>query len=365
MKRFWNFNTEGLQGNTAELILYGDISQTSWWDDEITPTEFSRELQELGAVDEIIVRINSNGGDVFAAAAIYTRLKDHKAKIIVKIDGWAASAATIIAMAGDEIIIPENGIMMIHDPMLGLYGYYNVAELTDLQKELEVVKASIINAYEMKTGRTKEEIAEIMEGTTWLLGQEAVDEGFADRTMFGEVADIKNDNKSIVVNGLEFSQERYGKIPHKVLNHCHPSDGDININNNGKSKGEKKKMEIKTVEELRNAYPELVASVEKDSRETERVRIKEIENMAPTGFDEIINKAKFEEPMAAGEVAVLILSEQKQKGKNYINKRDKDAKASGVDEVGAAIEDIDSEEEKDEKENKFTNAIDKVFPKSK
>lgn len=363
-KRFWNFNTEGMEDSTAELILYGDISQTSWYEDDVTPTEFSRELQDLGAVKEIVVRINSNGGDVFAAAAIYTRLKDHKAKITVKIDGWAASAATIIAMAGDEIIIPENGIMMIHDPMLGLLGYYNETELAEMIKELKVVKASVVNAYEIKTKLTKEEIAQAMQETTWLLGQEAVDKGFADKTMFGEVTEIKNSNKSIVVNGLEFSPERYGKIPNKVLNHCHPSDGDININKNDKSKGEKKKMEIKTVEELRNAYPELVANVVKEAGETERSRIKDIENIAPSGFDEIINKAKFEEPKAAGEVAVLILNEQKQKGKDYLDKRNKDAKNSGAGDVGVSIEDIDSEEE-EEKKNKFVNAIDKAFPKTK
>lgn len=362
-KRFWNFNTEGLGGNTAELILYGDISQTSWWDDDITPTEFSRELQEVGAVDEIIVRINSNGGDVFAAAAIYTRLKDHKAKITVKIDGWAASAATIIAMAGDEILIPENGIMMIHDPMLGLLGYYNETELAEMIKELKVVKASIVNAYEVKTGLEKEEIAEVMQESSWLLGQEAVDRGFADKIMFGEVADIKNENKKIVVNGIEFNPERYGKIPTRVLNHCHPSDGDFNINKNQKPKGEQKNMEIKTVEELRNAYPELVNNVEKEARETERVRIKEIENIAPSGFDEIINKAKFEEPKAAGEVAVMILNEQKQKGKKFLDQRDKDAKNSGADEVGSSIEDIDTPDEERETENKFNNAIEKIFPK--
>lgn len=359
-KKFWNFNTTESEKNTAELILYGDISQTSWWDDEVTPGEFSKELQGLGAVDEIVVRINSNGGDVFAAAAIYTRLKDHKAKITVKIDGWAASAATIVAMAGDEIIIPENGIMMVHDPMVGLCGYFSELELEEMKKELKVVKASIINAYELKTKLSKEEIASIMEETTWLLGQEAVDKGFADRTMFGEVADIQNSNQSIVVNGLEFSQDRYGKIPTKILNHHIQNSGDININKNQNSKGEKK-MEIKTAEELRNAYPELVASVEKEAKESERSRIKDIENIAPSGFEDIISKAKFEEPKAAGEVAVMILNEQKEKGTKYLEKRNIDAKNSGVGEVGAAIEDIDDEDP----ENKFTNAIDKIFPKSK
>lgn len=363
-KKFWNFNTEG---NTAELILYGDISQTSWWDDEITPAEFSKELSELGAVDEITVRINSNGGDVFAAAAIYTRLKDHEAKIIVKIDGWAASAATIIAMAGDEILIPENGIIMVHDPMLGLVGYYNETELAEMIKELKVVKASIVNAYEAKTGLNKEELAEIMQESSWLLGQEAVDKGFADSIMFGEVADIKNQDKKIIVNGLEINPDRHGGIPTRVLNRCQPSGGDLNINKNQNSKGDKEDMEIKTVEELKNAYPELVKNVEQDARKAERSRIQEIENIAPTGFDEIINKAKFEEPKAAGEVAVMILNEQKEKGKKFLDLRDKDAKNSKVGEVGAAIEDLEDLEGEPEGQegHEFTNAIEKLFPKEK
>ncbi|MCH5195936.1 MAG: Clp protease ClpP, partial [Oscillospiraceae bacterium] len=116
--KFWDFKasaqtSSGGNSAEAELILYGDISQTSWWGDEVTPKQFDSDLAALGDVDEIVVRINSGGGDVFAANAIYTRLKDHKARITVKIDGWAASAATIIAMAGDTIQIPANGVFMI------------------------------------------------------------------------------------------------------------------------------------------------------------------------------------------------------------------------------------------------------------
>ena len=119
INRFWNF-TAATADKPAELILYGDISSRSWLGDEITPQQFSDDLRALGNVAEIVVRINSGGGDVFAANAIYTRLKDHAARITVKIDGWAASAATIVAMAGDTIQIPANGVFMIHDPVMGI-----------------------------------------------------------------------------------------------------------------------------------------------------------------------------------------------------------------------------------------------------
>ena len=101
-KRFWDFRAAADENAAPELILYGDIASETWWGDEVTPLQFTEELNALGNVPEIVVRINSGGGDVFAANAIYTRLKDNAAKITVKIDGWAASAATIVAMAVHE-----------------------------------------------------------------------------------------------------------------------------------------------------------------------------------------------------------------------------------------------------------------------
>ncbi len=119
---------DGEEEKTAELLLYGEISEYSWYGDEITPAVFNADLKGMGAVDEITVRINSGGGDVFAAVAIYTRLKEHKAKISVKIDGWCASAATIIVMPGDTIEISGGGIFMIHVPAARVLGYYKVDE---------------------------------------------------------------------------------------------------------------------------------------------------------------------------------------------------------------------------------------------
>ena len=116
--RFWNF-VPATGTKPPEMLLYGPIaSQRSWWEDRVTPAQFNQELAAIGDVEELVVRINSPGGDVFAAHAIYCRLRDLSAKITVKIDGWAASAATIVAMAGDVIQIPRNGVFMIHDPAM-------------------------------------------------------------------------------------------------------------------------------------------------------------------------------------------------------------------------------------------------------
>ena len=153
INRFWNFVADK-EENKAELLLYGEISNYSWWEDEITPAEFNKDLKEIGAVDEITVRINSGGGDVFAAVAIYTRLKEHKAAVKVKIDGWCASAATIIAMAGESIEISVGGIFMIHDPAAGVLGYYRADELKKIADELETIKQSIVNCYMTVTDKT-------------------------------------------------------------------------------------------------------------------------------------------------------------------------------------------------------------------
>lgn len=166
--KFWNF-IPATATKPPELLLYGAISShQSWWEDRVTPGQFNQELDALGEVPEIVVRINSPGGDVFAANAIYTRLKDHAATITVKIDGWAASAATIIAMAGDTIKIARNGVFMIHDPAMTVWDTFKAEDFEKMAEELKVIKQSIINTYAMKTGRTEKEISDFIQDATFL-----------------------------------------------------------------------------------------------------------------------------------------------------------------------------------------------------
>ena len=200
------------------MILYGDIASETWWGDEVTPLQFTEELNALGNVPEIVVRINSGGGDVFAANAIYTRLKDNAAKITVKIDGWAASAATIVAMAGDVIEIPGNGVFMVHDPAIGLLGYFNEADLAKASEELKVIKQSIINGYALKTGKAAEEIAAIMAAETWFDGKQAVDAGFCDRLMFEEADTTVENAAKVIVNSVSMNLEQFPNMPVSLLN---------------------------------------------------------------------------------------------------------------------------------------------------
>lgn len=137
--KFWNF-IPATATKPPELLLYGAISSNqNWWEDRVTPGQFNKELDALGEVPEIVVRINSPGGDVFAANAIYSRLKDHTATITVKIDGWAASAATIIAMAGDTVKIARNGVFMVHDPAMTVWDTFRAEDFEKMAEELKII----------------------------------------------------------------------------------------------------------------------------------------------------------------------------------------------------------------------------------
>lgn len=368
-KRFWSFRAAAEDNAAPELILYGDIASESWWGDEVTPKQFTEELSALGAVPEIVVRINSGGGDVFAANAIYTRLKDNPAKITVKIDGWAASAATIVAMAGDVIEIPGNGVFMVHDPKMGVLGYYSEADFVKLSDELKVIKQSIVNGYALKTGKDAEEIAAIMAAETWYDGKQAVDAGFCDKLMFEEAETTVENTSKIVVNSVPLDLSRFPDMPISLLNRltAHTSGGFSNTPTNQNTEKERKKMpenkEIKTVADLKAAFPDLVKQIEDSATNAERARIQDIEGVALAGFENIVNEAKFTKPVAAGDVAKAIVAEQKKQGATYITNRDDDAQKSGAGDVGAGAQ-IEGAAGKSGA-NEVDAAIDKLFPGTK
>lgn len=166
----------GEEQEERALFLNGAISETTWFEDDITPQMFRDELN--GGKGNITVWINSPGGDCFAAAQIYNMLRDYKGKVTVKIDSLAASAASVIAMAGDEVQISPTGMLMIHNPSTVAMGDHE-----DLEKAIDMlneVKNSIINAYEEKTGLSRNKLSKLMEDETWMDAKKAVELGFAD-----------------------------------------------------------------------------------------------------------------------------------------------------------------------------------------
>lgn len=341
-KHFWTFRAAADKSTAPELILYGDIASETWWGDEVTPRQFSDELNALGAVSEIVVRINSGGGDVFAANAIYTRLKDNPAKITVKIDGWAGSAATIVAMAGDVIEIPGNGVFMVHDPKMGARGYFSAEDFVKAAEELNVIKNSIVNGYALKTKKDPEEIAAIMAAETWYDGKQAVDAGFCDRLMFEDAKTTVENMGKVVVNSVSMDLERFPNLSVSLLNRltASTSGGFSNTPTTPKiTEKERKTMgpenkEIKTPADLKAAYPDLVKQIEDAATTAERKRIQDIEGVALAGFEQIVNAAKFDNPVSAGDVATQIVAAQKKQAAGYIADRNDDAKNSGAGDVG-------------------------------
>lgn len=364
-KHFWTFRAAAGDNAAPELILYGDIASETWWGDEVTPRQFTEELDALGAVPEIVVRINSGGGDVFAANAIYTRLKDNAAKITVKIDGWAASAATIVAMAGDVIEIPGNGVFMVHDPSLGLLGYFNEADLAKMTEELKVVKQSIVNAYVLKTGKDAAEVAAIMAAESWFDGKQAVDAGFCDKLMFEDAETTVENAAKIVVNSVSLDLNRYPNMPISLLNRttARAHGGFSNKPTINEPKRSEENMDgikdIKTVADLKAAFPDLTKQIEEAATAAERKRIQDIEDVTIAGYETIVADAKFKNPIAAGDVAKAILAEQKKQGGKYIQDRDDDARASGAGDVGTGGQ---REGVGGDGPDEVDAAIDKLFP---
>ena len=181
-RKFWNWvKNEGGLGRT--LFLNGEISDETWYGDEVTPKLFKDELNS-GDGGDITVWINSPGGDVFAAAQIYNMLRDYKGSVTVKIDGLAASAASVIAVAGDTVLMSPVAMMMIHNPATLAIG--NAKEMERAIGMLNEVKESILNAYEDKTGLTRSKLSKMMDDETWFNAKKAVELGFADKILFVE-----------------------------------------------------------------------------------------------------------------------------------------------------------------------------------
>lgn len=181
-KKFWKWkNQTAAETAPAErtLFLNGTIAEESWFDDDVTPQLFKDEL--LSGSGDITVWINSPGGDCVAAAQIYNMLMDYKGSVTVKIDGIAASAASVIAMAGTKVLMSPVSMLMIHNPMTVAMG--DSAEMEKAIEMLASVKDSIINAYEIKTGLSRAKLSHLMDSETWMDANKAVELGFADEIM--------------------------------------------------------------------------------------------------------------------------------------------------------------------------------------
>ena len=283
---------------SAELILYGSIGSDEYWDD-ISDKAFKQDIENLGDVENIILHINSPGGSVFSAVAIANTLKNHKAKITANIDGLAASAATIITSACDTVKMPKNALFMIHNPITFAYG--NNQEMQKIIEMLDKVKNSIIETYLNKTKTDKETLSELMDNETWMDAKTAKEYGFIDEIVNEEVGKEFVENK-LIINNMAFDISKFKNFGKAK---------DIVIDNKKNTK------EVKmTLDELKNQFPDLYDYVlnegKKIGKEEERERLKAIDDIGVNNYSELIENAKYVNPMSASELAINILKKQKE-----------------------------------------------------
>lgn len=196
MNKFWNFVKN--EGSARTLFLEGVIAEESWFEDDVTPAMFKSELYDGSG--PIVLHINSPGGDVIAASQIYTMLMDYPHKVTVQIDGLAASAASVIAMAGAEVSMSPSSLMMIHNPLTFAMG--DSEEMRKAIQLLDEVKESIINAYQIKTGLSRAKLSHMMDAETWMNANKAQELGFCDVILYQK----SGEEKTSVLNSFIFSR---------------------------------------------------------------------------------------------------------------------------------------------------------------
>ena len=333
--KFWNFLDNG---DTAELQLFGTIqSEESWWDDDcITYRNFINELNALGDKKVINVVIQSGGGDVFAANAIYNALILNKAKITGTIIGICASAATIILMA--------------HNPTISLWGSYETEELLKLAEVTNQVKKSIVSAYMERLDKTEEEINRLMDEESWYVGQEAVDAGFCDCVI---ESDFQNNavSNNFIVNGVPYSFNNYienfvpdnirkkvqdlSKTPQKETGAFFDTTNTIQKGKSTMDEKDKTTPVITDAAALKAAYPQLCAQIAADAVSAERERLKAIDEISNGIPEELLAKAKYDEPMSAADLALAQMKANNAAGKKFLDQMVDDLKDSGAAAVGS------------------------------
>nr|DAS30990.1 MAG TPA: Putative ATP dependent Clp protease [Caudoviricetes sp.] len=321
--KFWNMMKND-EEKSAELILYGSIGSDEYWDD-ISDKAFKQDIENLGDVENITLHINSPGGSVFSAVAIANTLKNHKAKITANIDGLAASAATIITSACDTVRMPKNALFMVHNPITFAYGNNQ-----DMQKTLEMlnkVKNSIIETYLNKAKTDKETLSELMDNETWMSAEEAKEYGFVDEILNESVEKEVIENK-LIINNMAFDISRFKNFKEKK--NQEPRVINISVNSTGSpeeiadkfrdilnsTENQKNEGGNMTLEELKNKFPELYNQIFNEGKEAgitkERERMREIDNLDVSNYSELVENAKYNEPVEASVLAVNILNKQKE-----------------------------------------------------
>lgn len=346
LPRFWNIASTG--PDVGEILLYGDIvSQhpTDWWTGEpksglyITPEGFLEDLAAVQGKSKVIIKINSCGGDLYTGIAIHNAIKGLSAVKTVIVEGIAASAASVIMCAGDDVQVYGGSMAMIHGVAGKLDAYYSLEELKKLQADFDASERAVAQIYHEKTGIAVEQLRSMMTDEKWMVGQEIIDSGFGDTLLTGASAmppiiTMSQGKKVLLVAGIPHDMSAFKHLPK-----------DIPI-----VEEEEKHM---TLEEMKTQYPELVAQLEGQAAETaiaeaiarERMRIKDIESIeASVGAPGLVMEAKYgDKPCTAEQLALKAMQKQSLLGTKHLANTSADASDSGATGVGAAPNGDDSE----------------------
>lgn len=328
------------KGNTLTIFIYGSIGQG--WFSDVSADDVMRELNSYGDISEININIHSPGGSVFEGCAIYNCLKRHSAKKKVYIDGMCASIATVIAMAGDEVIMSPVSNFMIHNPMAIMAG--DAEELRDKADLLDTLKETIINAYVTKSKLSRDAISNMMDKETWFKAEDALKNGF--------ITKIENIGAGITNSASFFDLTNFNNVP-DYLNVAKTTPNiETKILNKSKEENEMEEINKMSAEDFKNKFPDMFKNIKNIGVEEERARIKELDTWAnkTQGAEEIIDEMKYKtfEKASAEKLLNYVGAARKDLENNLteqFKKKKEEYEASGAGDI-EGTEQINMEEKK-------------------
>lgn len=376
--KFWNIASTG--EDSGEILLYGDVMSrqpVDWWSGEpkpgfyITPEGFLEDLEAVKGKDNITVKINSCGGDLYTGIAIHNAIKGLSGYKTVVVEGIAASAASVIMCAGDEVQVYPGSMVMIHGVSAMLFDYVNLQDLKKLQKDFDASERAIAEIYHAKTGTPIDQLRNMMTRETWMVGHEAVMNGFADTVLEVDKVDasLTADRKIMLVAGVRHDVSAFRNIPGIVpINKGLPAKkASSNIPAANAAEKSNKEEHTMTLEEIKTQYPEVVAEIEAVAKETaadeavaeERKRLAAIEAIQDTvGDPKLVHEAKYgKETLTAEQLALKAMQNAAKSGAKFLSDHAKDVRHSGVEDVEGNPEDPEDPEGKGNEQEQVNAAV--------
>ena len=375
------FAVADMGGGEYELALYGEVMEDEprdWWTGEptgeqaATTAAINGQMAQLQGAEHVTVRLNSCGGDLYAGLAIYSALKNLDADVTVRIEGIAASAASVIACAGDEVIAGPGSIFMVHEGSLGLMGFYTPADLQALMEDARAGVKAMCNVYCDKTHRDRSEIEQMVAAETWLVGREIVDAGFADaydETAAPEDIEQERDGEAVIA-GVAHDMTAFRRVPDLAARVASASttttttetparDAVVDMQAPLSAATEEKGERFMNLSELREQHPDLVAEIEAAAVKAERDRLAAIDEVAGGIPADMVADAKYVQPCSAEQLALKALKAQASAAKaeakaerkaaaDFLAATEEDEQESGAGDVEAAPTGTDEETEEEQ-----------------